>query len=112
MQNEVWSEIGTFLNGLQCGNVKRESYIQLPELAEAEKQKKAAQETFRMELDSMEAGQRECVENYMEALKHLAFTAEEQAYCQGYIDCIQLLAGLGVLKSSPDIKELVEKIRR
>ena len=29
MRNEVWSEIGTFLNGLRCGNVKRESYIQL-----------------------------------------------------------------------------------
>ncbi len=37
MQNKVWSEIGTFLNGLRCGKVKRESYIQLPELAEAEK---------------------------------------------------------------------------
>ena len=39
-----------------------------------QKQKKAAQETF---------------------------TAEEQAYCQGYADCIQLLARLGVLKNSP-----------
>ena len=32
----------------------------------------------------------------MEKLKHLAFVEEEQAYCQGYVDCIQLLAGLGV----------------
>ena len=107
MQNEVWSEIGTFLNGLRCGNVKRESYIQLPELAEADEQKKVAQETFQMELDLMEAGKRECVET----LKHLSFVAEEQAYCQGYVDCIQLLAGLGMLKSSPDIKKLVERIK-
>ena len=43
MRNEVWSEIGTFLNGLRCGNVKRESYIQLSEVAEAEEQKKDIQ---------------------------------------------------------------------
>ena len=46
MRNEVWSEIGTFLNGLRCGNVKRESYIQLSEVAEAEEQKKEAQNDF------------------------------------------------------------------
>ena len=46
MRNEVWSEIGTFLNGLRCGNVKRESYIQLSEVAEAEEQKKEAQKIF------------------------------------------------------------------
>ena len=26
MQNKIWSEIGTFLNGLRCGKVKRELY--------------------------------------------------------------------------------------
>lgn len=112
MQNEVWSEVGIFLNGLRCGNVKRKGYLQIPELAEAEEQKKAAQETFLMELDAMGKVQRKCVEDYMETLKHLAFVAEEQAYCQGYVDCIQLLAGLGVLKDSPDIKELVERIKK
>ncbi len=112
MQNEVWSEIGMFLNGLRCGNVERESYIQIPELAEAQKQKRVVQETFVKELGTMESGQRACVENYMEALKHLAFVSEEQAYCQGYVDCIQLLAGLGVLKEFPDIKELVKEITK
>lgn len=46
MRNEVWSEIGTFLNGLRCGNVKRESYIQLSEVAEAEEQKKRRRRFF------------------------------------------------------------------
>jgi hypothetical protein len=112
MRNEIWSEIGAFLNGLRCGNVKRESYVQIPELEEAEKQKKKAQETFRAKLESMKSEQRECVENYMEILMHFAFVSEEQAYCQGYVDCIQLLAGLGVLKEVPNIQELVKKINK
>ncbi len=112
MQNEVWNEIGTFLNGLRCGNVNRETYIQFPELSDAEKRKKAMERTSQKVLDTMEAGQREKVENYIEALKHLAFMAEEQAYCQGYVDCIQLLSGLGMLKGSPNISELINKIKK
>ena len=88
MRNEVWSEIGTFLNGLRCGNVKRESYIQLSEVAEAEEQKKEAQKIFLKAMDSMETSKRKSIEDYMEKLKHLAFVEEEQAYCQGYVDCI------------------------
>lgn len=62
-------------------------------------------------MDSMETSKRKSIEDYMEKLKHLAFVEEEQAYCQGYVDCIQLLAGLGVLIDSPDIKKLLEKIK-
>lgn len=112
MQNEIWNEIGAFLNGLRCGNVKRESYVQIPELEEAEKQKRAAQKIFREKLKSMKFEQRECVEDYMEVLMHFAFVSEEQAYCQGYVDCIQLLAGLGVLKEFPNIQELVKRINK
>lgn len=57
------------------------------------------------------SGQRDCVQYYLETVKHLAFISEEQAYCQGYVDCVQLLAGLGMLRDFPDIKELVEKIQ-
>lgn len=112
MQNEIWNEIGTFLNGLRCGNVERESYIKLPEFEEAEKQKRTAQKIFLAELEVMEKSQRQSVENYMEMIQHLAFISEEQAYCQGYVDCIQLLAGLGVLKELPDIKKLVREIKK
>ena len=49
MQNEVWSEIGMFLNSLRCENVNRSSYIHLPEMKEAEQLKKATYEEFAME---------------------------------------------------------------
>ncbi len=32
MQNEVWEQVGNFLNSLQCENVGRKSYIQFSEL--------------------------------------------------------------------------------
>ena len=111
MQNDIWSEVGIFLNGLRCSNVRRESYIQFPELIEAEERKKVKKKGFQLSLNSLEAEQRTCVEDYLESLRHLAFMAEEQAYCQGYADCIQLLSGLGALKETPDIKKLIKKIK-
>lgn len=111
MQNEVWSEIGMFLNSLRCENVNRRSYIKFPELKEMEELKKEVYEEFEMEMDMLEMEQRQVIDNYIEILQHRAFIAEEQAYCQGYVDCVQLLAGLGMLEKNPDIEKLVEKIR-
>lgn len=112
MQNEVWSEIGMFLNSVRCENVNRSSYIHFPEAKEAEQIKKAAYEKLVMRMDRLDTDQRQAIENYIEVLQHRAFVAEEQAYCQGYIDCIQLLAGLGILKKNPDIEKLIEIIKK
>lgn len=111
MQNEIWDQIGFFLNSLRCENVERESYIYFSELKEAEKVKIEAQKKYEIEVNKMDAEQSRNVEDYVEALRHLAFMVEEQAYCQGYVDCIQLLAGVGLLKENPEIKKIVEKLK-
>lgn len=112
MQNEVWNKIGMFLNSLRCENVNRSSYIHLSEMKEAEQLKKAAYEEFVMRMEMLETDQRQVVENYIEVLQHRAFVAEKQAYCQGYVDCIQLLAGIGLLENNPDIEKLVGIIKK
>ena len=48
----------------------------------------------------------------MEAWKHQAFITVEQAYCQGYVDCIKLLAGVGLLENNPEIEKIVEKLKK
>ena len=112
MQNEVWSEIGMFLNSLRCENVNRNSYIHFPEMEAAEQLKMAAHKELAMRMEMLETDQRQAIEKYIEVLRRQAFLAEEQSYCQGYVDCVQLLAGLGMLERNPDIEKLVEKIRR
>ena len=47
-----------------------------------------------------------------EAVQHLAFMEEERAYCQGYVDFIKLLVGLGVLNSNPEIEMMVSKMKK
>ena len=63
-------------------------------------------------MEMLETDQRQAVENYIEVLQQRAFVAEKQAYCQGYVDCIQLLAGIGLLENNPDIEKLVGIIKK
>lgn len=112
MKNEIWSEISAFLNNLRCGDVSRKTYLHFPELEEAEKSRKEEKANFEKEMEKLNTDQRQQIENYLEAVQHLAFMEEERAYCQGYVDCIQLLSGLGVLNSNPDIEMMVSKMKK
>lgn len=112
MQNEVWEQVGNFLNSLRCENVGRKSYVQFSELKEADKLKKEAQEQYVIVVNKLQTDQRKSIEAYVEALKHQAFITEEQAYCQDYVDCIQLLAGVGLLENNPEIEKIVEKLKK
>lgn len=79
MKNEIWSEISTFLNNLRCGDVGRKTYLHFPELEEAEKIRKAKKANFETEMGKLDAEQRQQIENYFEAVQHLAFMEEERA---------------------------------
>lgn len=112
MRNDVWSEIWAFLNSLRCGNVDRKTYLHFTELEEAERLRKAEKVNFETELKKMDAKQRKQIEDYLEAVQHQAFMEEERAYCQGYVDCIQLLAGLGMLNGNPDIDQVIATMKK
>lgn len=111
MQNIVWEKIGSILNILRCEDVKRESYLHLPEADEAQRLRKEAETDYMAVLDAIPSDQKKPIETYIDSLNHQAFMEEQKAYCQGYVDCIQLLAGLGMLKKDPDIEALIEKIK-
>ena len=76
------------------------------------KNQKRSETNFETEMGKLDAEKRQQIENYFEAVQHLAFMEEERAYCQGYVDCIQLLGGLGMLNSNPDIEMIVSKMKK
>lgn len=103
MENDIWNEISSFLNQLRCENINRESYIYFQELANIQLKKKMEKEKVNKLLDHISYEDREKLKQYGEILEEEAFVSEQRAYCQGYVDCIQLLAGLGLLKKSTDM---------
>lgn len=97
MSNEVWENTSQFLKELSGGNKRRSLAVSLPDMGRAQKEVSDLEPSLRNCLGCMEASSRETVENYLEASELLFALTEEQAYCQGYVDCIQLLSGLGFL---------------
>ena len=102
MKNDIWDEISSFLNGLRCEKINRKSYIQFQEFKDIQLKKKMKKENVIKIINHMNAEDKRKFKQYEEILEEEAFTSELRAYCQGYVDCIQLLAGLGILKQSPD----------
>ena len=111
MKNDIWDEISSFLNGLRCEKINRESYIYFQELANIQLKKKMKKENVIKIINHMNAEDKRKFKQYEEILEEEAFTSELRAYCQGYVDCIQLLAGLGILKQSPDIEKIINGMK-
>ena len=107
MENDIWNEISSFLNQLRCENINRESYIYFQELANIQLKKKKVNKL----LDHISNEDREKLKQYGEILEEEAFVSEQRAYCQGYVDCIQLLAGLGLLKKSTDMEKIISEMK-
>ena len=48
----------------------------------------------------------------MDAVDHAHYKEEQRAYYQGFVDSIQVLDGLGIVKKRMRIKELLKKFSR
>ena len=41
----------------------------------------------------------------------MSFEEQQEAYCQGIIDTLQILSGMGLLPINEDIQKLIEKMQ-
>ena len=101
--NDVWIKMAEFLGRLNGENVGREGYVRTPEYEkalEAWKEKELEWEDF---LETLSAEQREKAEEILECQDDLASAQELRAYIQGYVDCVQVLYHMGLLKKSKNL---------
>ena len=43
----------------------------------------------------------------MDIVDHVHFQEQQRAYYQGLVDAVQILAGMGIVKESANVKELL-----
>lgn len=106
--NDVWIKMAEFLGRLNGENIGREGYVRTPEYEkalEAWKEKELEWEDF---LETLSAEQREKAEEILECQDGLASAQELRAYIQGYVDCVQVLCHIGLLKENEGLN--LEKI--
>lgn len=108
MLNDVWSRMAQFLGNLNRENVSRASYVRTPEYEDAERvwiEKESEWEKF---LDTLSDADRKQAEAMKECLEIYASEQEKRSYMQGYVDCVQVLYHMGLLKENNCLKYINE----
>lgn len=106
MLNDVWMKAAHFLGALNGENKNRKSYVSTLEYEKAEQtwiEKEKEWESFLGSL-SVSAEDRERAEDMKECLEIFASEQERRSYMQGYVDCVQILYHMGLLKESEGLK--------
>ena len=98
MDNEVVRKTMDFLMELRCGNMQRDTLIHLDECKERKAELKSLEPAFREAQNSCTKEQKAHMEAYLDMYELVNSAEQQEAYCQGMIDAVQILAGLHLLK--------------
>ncbi|MCM1305286.1 MAG: hypothetical protein NC305_16855 [Lachnospiraceae bacterium] len=104
MVNDIWMKVAHFLGALNGENKNRKSYVSTPEYEKAEQTWIEKEKEWEKFLDSLSAENREQAEDMKECLEIFASEQERRSYMQGYVDCVQILYHMGLLKESEGLK--------
>lgn len=110
--NEVFETVAEVFEELRCEAGEREYSVQTEDAKKADKELKKANREYEKLLSEISAEHREFLENYMDIVDHAHFQEQQRAYYQGMVDVIHLLAGLGILKESSKVTELLARIKK
>lgn len=112
MQNKIWERVGQFLNRLRCENVTRDTAIEVPGYRETQDEMEGLREKCEAMLQQLPQEQRQLLLEWMEKLEDMNSLEGQRAYCQGYVDCILMLSGMGLLRQDLSPEELMKRIKQ
>ncbi|MCD8155708.1 MAG: hypothetical protein LUF78_13685 [Clostridiales bacterium] len=110
--NIVYETMANFLEELRCENTKKKYVIAAEDIKDAGKELKKWQRKMICYMDKLSGKDRAFLENYLEVLEHDYFKEEQRAYYQGMMDAVQILGGLGLIKTGKNAKKLIAKIQK
>lgn len=111
MQNKIWEQVGQFLNRLRCENVTRNTAVEVPEYRETQKKVEGLREKCEVAIQQLPQEHQQLIWEWMAKMEDMNSLEGQKAYCQGYVDCILLLSGMGVLQQDLSLEEIQKWIR-
>lgn len=112
MQNKVWEQVGDFLNKLRCENVTRDTTVEVPGYRDTQREVEKMRGTCEKIIRSLPEDQQQTLSEWMAKLEDMNSLEGQKVYCQGYVDCILLLSGLGLFRQELSPEELMKQIQR
>ena len=110
MNNEVMEKVLQFFNQLRCEHTSRKSAVQIPGLKEVEQETEKLFAECSLYVDKLP--EKQSIERWFEKQEELSGLREQNAYCQGYVDCVLLLSGLGLLKEEISIDNFINHVNQ
>lgn len=111
MSNEVWERVAEFLVDLRCSDMQRESLVHLENYSIEKEMLNALKAEYAKICSSISLEKQKAIEKYVEQLQQVSFEEQQEAYCQGVVDTLQILSGLQLLPINENIQNLIEKLR-
>lgn len=112
MQNKIWERVGDFLNRLRCENVTRDTSVGIPGYRDVQQELETMRERCEEMIDGLPKEKQLMILEWMAKLEDMNSLEGQKAYCQGYVDCILLLNGLGLFRQEVSTEELMKRIRQ
>lgn len=111
MQNQVWEQVIEFLNRLRCENVSRNTAVKIPEYEDVQRESEALREKCEEMIQKLSSKEQQIFLEWMAKAEDMLSLEGQKAYCQGYVDCILLLSGFGLLRQDISPEELMETLQ-
>ena len=112
MQNRIWEPVGQFLNRLRCEDVTRDTAVKVPGYKETLEEMERIREKGEAVMQQLPQERRQLLVDWMAKLEDMNSLEGQKAYCQGYVDCILLLSGMGLLRQDLSTEEFMKWINR
>ena len=112
MRNKIWEQVGQFLNRLRCENVTRDTAIEVPGYRKTQKEMEELREKCEAVIQQLPQEQRKLLLEWMDKLEDMDSLEGQKAYCQGYVDCIFLLSGMGIIEKGNAVDEILDHMKK
>ena len=112
MQNKIWEQVGDFLNKLRSENITRNTSVDIPGYKDTQQELEARREKCEITLRYLPDESQQIILEWMAKLEDMNSLEGQKAYCQGYVDCILLLSGLGLFRRDLSPKELMKQVKK
>ena len=112
MQNEIWEQVGQFLNRLRCENVTRNTTVEVPGYKEMQDELEKLREKSETLIQKLPQEENQILMEWMAKLEDMNSLEGQKVYCQGYVDCILLLSGMGLLRQDLTQEEPIKWIQQ
>lgn len=111
MNNQVWGKVKQFLEELRCENQSRPGSCITQEYKIAVSDREKKRERFERCISNLEKKEQEEIQQFLDAVERCASEECQQSYLQGYVDCVQILSGAGVLKPGREVISIIKDLK-